>query len=112
MLNTRALAHVKTLSLGGFRDDLQQAVEWSFSRAAKNRLRDVLHYVRDTEPASLPWVGNWGTWGGNAARQPEYTIKSGKGRGGGPQQMWDGGHERRGKPIPMPPGDIPVGDAS
>ena len=61
-----AFAYVKTLSLESFREEVRRATEWSMSRAAKNRLREVVRFWRHEEPEENPrareikqisWVG-------------------------------------------------------
>merc|ERR1712232_1175957 len=47
----RASAHAKTLSIAGFREDVQHAADWSFMRAAKNRLREVVRRVAEDQDA-------------------------------------------------------------
>lgn len=42
-----AYLHVSSLSLAGFCEDVERANEWSFRRAAKNRLREALRYVTE-----------------------------------------------------------------
>merc|ERR1712232_1198549 len=44
-----AFAHVRQLSLESFRAELQHAHEWSLSRAAKNRIREVVRFIMDPE---------------------------------------------------------------
>ncbi|CAJ1374386.1 unnamed protein product [Effrenium voratum] len=66
LLHHEAFAYVKTLSLESFREEVRRATEWSMSRAAKNRLREVVRFWRHEEPEENPrareikqisWVG-------------------------------------------------------
>lgn len=47
-----ALTYVRSLSLEAFRAEVSVAHEWSLTRAAKNRLREMVRYLRDPEALS------------------------------------------------------------
>ncbi|CAK9076493.1 Phosphatidylinositol 3-kinase, partial [Durusdinium trenchii] len=49
LLHHQAHAYAQGLTLEGFREEVRASTEWSAARAAKNRLREVVRYVRRTE---------------------------------------------------------------
>eukprot|EP00929_Paragymnodinium_shiwhaense_P091398 TRINITY_DN51376_c0_g1_i1.p1 TRINITY_DN51376_c0_g1~~TRINITY_DN51376_c0_g1_i1.p1 ORF type:complete len:513 (-),score=80.31 TRINITY_DN51376_c0_g1_i1:469-2007(-) len=51
-LHSRAHAHVQALSMQAFQDAVKHAHEWSFSRAVKNKVREVIRFF--AEPTAAP----------------------------------------------------------
>lgn len=62
----QALAHVQTLDFEDFRRDVECADQWSFSRAAKNALREAVRFWTDAEDDIVPL----------AAAKPEGSSSS------------------------------------
>lgn len=50
LLHDEAFAYARSLSLEAFRADVQSAKEWSVSRTAKNRIREVVRFLTEDSP--------------------------------------------------------------
>lgn len=56
LLHDQAFTYAQTLSLEAFRNEVQNAKEWSVSRTAKNRIREVVRFFTETEESGKPVV--------------------------------------------------------